>query len=54
MDTARTFHCSECGARLYGFIVLGDVCSRCLFDLTGEDDQRPHPAEPWPEVGPEE
>ena len=44
-------YCAECGGRLTLFVV--GLCERCTYDQTGEDDSRPHPAEPWPEVEPE-
>ena len=31
-------YCNECGARLTLYVV--GVCSRCHFDLTGEDEER--------------
>jgi nitrogenase molybdenum-iron protein alpha/beta subunit len=31
-------YCDECGARLNLYVV--GVCSRCNFDLTGEDAER--------------
>lgn len=31
-------YCNECGARLHLYVV--GVCTRCHFDLTGEDADR--------------
>ena len=52
MGRAFLERCPECGAKLNLYVV--GVCERCTFDLTGEDDSKPHPWEPWPEVEPEE
>jgi nitrogenase molybdenum-iron protein alpha/beta subunit len=34
----EVLYCDECGARLNLYVV--GVCSRCHFDLTGEDAER--------------
>ena len=52
MGRSLLARCAECGGKLPTWYTR--LCPRCLFDLTGEDDSRPHPWEPWPEMEPEE
>jgi hypothetical protein len=37
-------YCSECGARLTLYVI--GICDRCLYDMTGRDDNRVPPQEP--------